>query len=50
MLNICPTFRLCNLFGGAAACPPPVPYAYGHEEAKDENEETKYKLQDGGIF
>lgn len=24
--------------------------ASSHEEAKDENEETKYKLQDGGIF
>ena len=25
MLNICPTFRLCNLFGGGAAAPPAPP-------------------------
>jgi hypothetical protein len=31
MLNICPTFRLCNLLGGGGQLPPcpPVPYAYG---------------------
>jgi hypothetical protein len=29
MLNICPTFRLCNLLGGGSCPPlPPVPYAY----------------------
>jgi hypothetical protein len=30
MLNICPTFRLCNLFGGQLPPCPPGPYAYGH--------------------
>jgi hypothetical protein len=30
MLNICPTLRLSNLFGGGSCPPcPPVPYAYG---------------------
>jgi hypothetical protein len=34
MLNICPTFRLCNLFAGAAVSPAPRPVRLCAEPAK----------------